>query len=66
MSAFTATFADPRGTSKADSFSYVAGYNMEQAKDQRRRAEEASHMGRDGGYNVIDDISSGKYEGEVK
>lgn len=66
MSCFTATFANPRGTSKEDSFSYMAGHNMENAKDERRNAEAASHMGKDGDYNVIDDISSGKFEGEVK
>lgn len=59
-------FSNPRGTSKEDSFSYKAGFNMEKAKDERRAAEAASHMGKDGGYTPIDDISSGKFEGEVK
>lgn len=38
-------FTDPRGTSKGDSFSYVAGFNMDQAKNSRRKAEKLSHMG---------------------
>lgn len=69
MSAFTPTFGNIRGTSKEDSFSYMAGHNMEKAKGERRYAEEHSHMGtggHDGFYNPIDDISSGKFEGEVK
>mgnify|MGYP003418210116 CR=1 FL=1 len=65
ISAVCATFADPRGTSKADSFSYVAGYNMEQAKEERRRAEAKSHMGTQP-FNEIDDVSCGKYEGPVQ
>lgn len=66
MSSISFSFSNPRGTSLEDSFSYKAGYNMEQAKNQRRVAEEKSHMGKDGGYNAIDDITSGKFEGEVK
>lgn len=69
MSSFVATFADPRGTSKSDSFSYMAGYNMEGAKTLRRNAEEHTHMGTAGQtnfYDNIDDVSSGKHEGEVK
>ena len=58
-------FTNPRGTSKADNFSYVAGYNMEQAKGERRKAEQDSHMGATP-YSSIDDISGGKYFGEVK
>lgn len=38
-------FTNPRGTSKSDSFDYVAKYNIEQAKDLRRNAERKSHMG---------------------
>jgi len=34
-------------SSKMDNFGYRAGYNMEKAKDCRRQAEEASHMGTD-------------------
>jgi DNA-directed RNA polymerase subunit RPC12/RpoP len=58
-------FTNPRGTRKADSFSYVAGHNMAQAKDERRKAEAASHMGA-APYRAIDDISSGVNFGEVK
>lgn len=36
------SFNDPKGTSKFDSFSYRAGYNMEKAKAERRRAMDAS------------------------
>ena len=58
-------FADPRGTSKFDNFNYRAGYNLDQAKDLRRNAQEKSHMGTEP-YNSIDDISSGNSFGEVK
>ena len=61
----------PKGTSKEDSFSYMAGHNMEGAKGLRRHAEENSHMGLAGQANFYDkshetDVTSGKYEGEVK
>lgn len=59
-------FTDPRGTSKGDSFSYVAGYNMAQAKEERRKAEEVSKGGVECPYNPIDDVSSGMYEGEIQ
>ena len=58
-------FAQPKDTSKFDNFSYRAGYNLEQATDLRRKAEEASHMGTDP-YMPIDDITKGKYFGEVQ
>lgn len=57
-------FNNPRGTSKEDNFDYVARWNMDDAKDLRRRAEEASKG--DNPYNSVDDISSGEYFGEVK
>jgi hypothetical protein len=38
-------FAQPWESSKWESFGYRAGYNMEKAKEQRRQAEKASHMG---------------------
>jgi len=69
LSSYVATFANPRGTSKEDSFSYMAGHNMEGAKDCRRHAEEFSHMGTAGQpnfYDTIDDVSCGEHEGEVK
>lgn len=53
-------FSNPRGTSKEESFSYKAGYNMEQAKDLRRRAEAATDTKMP--YRTIDDITSGKNE----
>jgi putative FmdB family regulatory protein len=47
-------FADPKTSSKWESFSYRAGYNMEKAQGERRAAEAASHMGTNP-YNTIDD-----------
>jgi putative FmdB family regulatory protein len=58
-------FKQPKGTSKENNFDYVAKWNMENAKDLRRKAEQESHMG-SSPYNDIDDISSGEYFGEVK
>ena len=58
-------FGNPRGTSKGDSFSYVAGYNMAQAKEERRKAEEVSNAG-DSPYNPIDDVSHGDPFGEIQ
>jgi hypothetical protein len=58
-------FTNPRGTSKGDSFTYVAGYNMEQAKDERRKAE-AVAGGKTNPYPMIDDVSGGEYFGEVE
>lgn len=34
-------------SSKMDNFGYRAGFNMERAKGERRKAEELSHMGQD-------------------
>lgn len=58
-------FTNPKDTSKFDNFGYRAGYNLEQAQDLRRKAEEASHMG-NAPYNSIDDIQSGEFFGEVE
>lgn len=71
VSMFSATFGNPVGTSKEDSFSYMAGHNMEKAKGLRRHAEEHTHMGMPGQANFYDkshdeDVTSGKFEGEVK
>lgn len=41
------TFGNPKESSKWDSFSYRAGYNMEKAKGERREAAKRSHMGAD-------------------
>lgn len=38
-------FADPTTSSKFDSFTYRAGHLMAKAQDERRNAEEKSHMG---------------------
>ena len=64
-SLFGFVFTNPVGTSKMDKFDYRAGYNMEKAKGERRAAEEHSHMGANP-YNNIDDISHGKFFGEVQ
>jgi len=59
-------FPDPHGTSKMDSFSYRAGYNMEKAQNERRAAEAASHMG-DSPYDTNDrDLNNDRNWGEVK
>ncbi len=58
-------FKQPKGTSKEDNFDYVAKWNMDNAKDVRRQAEQESKQGANP-YPVIDDISSGKHFGEVK
>ncbi|NIQ16892.1 MAG: hypothetical protein GTO02_21665 [Candidatus Dadabacteria bacterium] len=41
----TATFSNPKESSKWDNFGYRAGHNMEKAKSERREAEAKSHMG---------------------
>jgi|SRR6516225_5603392 putative FmdB family regulatory protein len=58
-------FTNPKDTSKWDNFSYRAGYNMEKAQNERRAAEDASHMGQSP-YGHIDDLNQGDHFGEVK
>ena len=65
-------FADPVGTDRWNSESkghdYRFKYNMDKpggTRDQRAAAERASKVGAEP-YRKIDDISSGKYFGEVK
>ena len=63
-------FANPIGTDRWVSddtgHDYRHNWNMEnRVKPQRELAEKASHMGASP-YNSIDDISSGKYFGEIK
>jgi DNA-directed RNA polymerase subunit RPC12/RpoP len=41
------TFGNPKESSKWDNFGYRAGYNMEGAKNDRRKAAAKSHMGID-------------------
>ena len=60
-----AVFRQKQGTSKMDNFEYRAGVNMERAQAERRTAEEVSHMG-DSPYGNIDDVSGGKFFGEVE
>lgn len=45
VSACSVSFTNPGDTSKWDSFSYRAGFNMDKAKTERRIAEKNSHMG---------------------
>lgn len=59
------TFGNPRGTSKADKFTYVAGWNMNQAQEERRKAEALSHVGSNP-YNEINDLNNDSVFGEVK
>jgi putative FmdB family regulatory protein len=65
VSAAIVTFANPKDTSKFESFNYRAGYNMEKAKEERRKAEKASADGIPP-YSSIDDISKGNNFGKVK
>ena len=65
VSSAIVTFANPTGTSKFESFDYRAGYNMEKAKNERRKAEKAS-ADVIPPYSTLDDVSSGKNFGKVK
>jgi putative FmdB family regulatory protein len=58
-------FTNPKGTSKEEDFDYVARWNLENAKEIRRRAEAAAG-GAKSPYNSIDDISSGEFFGGVQ
>jgi len=58
-------FTNPTDTSKFDNFEYRAGYNLEKAQNERRAAEQASHVGSEP-YMGLDDISSGNHFGEVE
>ncbi len=61
-------FVNPEGTSKMNSHEYAYNHALDKsggARDQRKMAEELSHMGKNP-YPEIDDISSGKHFGEVK
>ena len=68
ISAVKHNFVNPEGTGKMNTHEYRAKHAIEKpggAKDQRKYAEEHSHMG-SSPYPRIDDIGSGKYFGEVK
>jgi putative FmdB family regulatory protein len=54
-------FANPKGTSREDNFDYVARYNMERAKGERRAAEANNKSGHQ--YNEIDDMPD--FEGKI-
>lgn len=45
LSGFGVSFTNPGSSSKWDSFSYRAGFNMDKAQTERRIAERDSHMG---------------------
>lgn len=53
------SFKDPTTSSKFDSFSYRAGYNMEKAQGERRFAEQFSDVGAEP-YRRIDDTVHGE------
>lgn len=59
-------FDNPMGSKmKGSSWTYRGGHFMEKAKDTRRRAEAASHMGATP-YSSIDDISNNNYIGQIE
>jgi hypothetical protein len=62
-------FSNPVGTDRWTSggqgHDYRFKYVQPQLKENRKKAEELSHMGKNP-YGKIDDISSGKHFGEVK
>ena len=62
-------FTNPVGTdrwcSEDTGHDYRYNYSQKDAKQKRAAAAKKSHMGANP-YNEIDDISSGKYFGEVK
>ena len=69
MSAVSYNFSNPVGTDRWNSESsghdYRFHHNLPNVIEERKRAEEASTMGRNP-YPKIDDVSSGKHFGEVK
>ncbi len=62
-------FSNPVGTDRfSNSHGYRHEWNMDReggVRDQRKTAEDASHVG-PSPYNDIDDVSSGENFGEVK
>lgn len=61
-----AVFLQPEGTSKWNRSHDLRYYKkLEKDRQNRELAEKTSHMG-EKPYNDIDDISSGKYFGEIK
>ncbi len=70
LSQTSVIFKNPEGTDKWNSHSYRFGHKAEQAQEQRRQAEEGSHVGRnpykDDPTAGTADIDSGKHFGEVK
>jgi len=68
LSACKHSFTNPEGTDKMNTHDYRAHHAIEKpggASDQRKNAEENSHMGSDP-YPKIDDVNSGKHFGPVK
>ena len=62
MSTPAITFANPKESSKWDSFSYRAGHNLEKAQQERRVAESLSHMG--GTKEIYNDLNDANKLGE--
>ena len=63
--AFTNPIGTDRWTSDGQGHDYRFEYNKPNVRKQREFAEKHSHVGPNP-YEEIDDISSGKYFGEVK
>ena len=58
------TFTNPEGTDKMSTHDYRYYRKMETVREDRKKAEVASHMGTTP-YGHIDDISSGKHFGPL-
>lgn len=69
LSACSFTFANPEGTDRWNSESsghdYRFHHNLPKVLDERRKAEEASHVGKTP-YNSINDLDNDAAWGEVK
>ncbi len=61
MSAPNLAFAQPKESSKWDNFGYRAGYNLEKAKGDRRKAQDLSHVGSNP-YRESEKIDLEKYD----
>lgn len=62
-------FSDPTTSSKYDNFGYRAGHLMNKAQNERRAAQEASHMGSNPYHSdaqIAADINNDANYGEVK
>lgn len=59
-------FKEPKGTSREDNFEYVAKWNMDNAKEIRRRAEQEAADTAPYGWDEHADFNSDANFGEVK